>query len=182
MWSRGPVAPTARARAPRGPAACPCLWGVEGPGPVHLDDDVAVLALPARRSAPLVVVEGELAGDRREPRDRAARPARRGPRRPLVVEDREHQRERAVVVSHELDQARLLRPVDVRRGRDLPEAVRPLARVLAAVLVHGVLVLVAVHVREKVRAAAEQVLERLDGVRADGAGGGGPAGGKPPGG
>jgi len=84
-----------------------------------------------------------------------------------VVEDRAPQRDRPVAVVDEVEQPRLLRPVDVRGGRDLPEAaVRAAARLVAVDAgarhrADPVLVLVAGDETDHGRMAQEQALDGL---------------------
>ena len=98
-----------------------------------------------------------------------------------MVEQRAEHRQGAVAVVDELDDARLLRPVDVRRGVDLPEAARDRRIRRAPVRDDGVAVRVAVHPEHRVREPEQQVANgraehapnasaiahRLDGVVAE---------------
>ena len=127
---------------------------------------VAVALAPARVAAAVLavvgvgVVEGELARDRGELLRRRPDPLARVGRR-VVVEDRAPDRDGPVGVVDEVEQPRLLRPVDVRGRRDLPEAA--LRRAVAARhRADAVVVLVAGDEADHGRVAQEQALDRLE--------------------
>ena len=122
----------------------------------------ALLRVAARalQALALRVVEGQRAGERGElgrGHGQRARARGRGGGRGGRVQQRPEQRQRAVLVVHDLDRAALLGPVDVGGGVDLPEA----AALLALEEVHAVRVGVAGDVGDHVRVGGEQRLDRV---------------------
>ena len=119
---------------------------------------------PSRPLSGLRIVVGQLSRDRREPLDLSSaqagattrRPGAR-PRRRALVEDRPEDRERAVGVVDEVEQPRLLRPVDVRRVTISQKPPSPGPRVRR----DPVAVLVPDHERDDAAVPQEQALDRL---------------------